>query len=54
LVFGSETRGIDPAIVASHPGRALRIPQAQGERCLNLSTAAGIGLFEALRCVGRG
>ena len=51
LVFGSETRGIDPAIVARHPGRAIRIPQAADERCLNLATAAGIGLFEALRCV---
>ena len=51
LVFGSETRGIDPAIVAARPGRALRIPQAEGERCLNLATAAGIGLFEALRHV---
>ena len=49
LAFGSETRGIDPAIVARYPDRALRIPQAPGERCLNLSTAAGIGLFEALR-----
>ena len=49
LVFGSETRGIDPAIVAAHADRALRIPQAEGERCLNLATAAGIGLFEALR-----
>ncbi len=30
---------------------AVRIPQAEGERCLNLATAAGIGLFEALRRV---
>ena len=51
LVFGSETRGIDPAIVAAHPDRAVRIPQAADERCLNLATAAGIGLFEALRRV---
>ena len=49
--FGSETRGIAPAIVAAHPGRAVRIPQAADERCLNLATAAGIGLFEALRRV---
>ena len=49
LVFGSETRGIDPAIVGAHANRAIRIPQAEGERCLNLATAAGIGLFEALR-----
>jgi tRNA (cytidine/uridine-2'-O-)-methyltransferase len=53
LAFGSETRGIDPVIVAKHPGRAIRIPQAHGERCLNLATAAGIGLFEAMRCVVR-
>lgn len=49
LIFGSETRGIDRAILAAHPGRCVRIPQAPGERCLNLSTAAGIGLYEALR-----
>ena len=54
LVFGSETRGIDPAIVAQHADRAIRIPQAEGERCLNLATAAGIGLFEAMRRVVRG
>jgi tRNA (cytidine/uridine-2'-O-)-methyltransferase len=49
LVLGSETRGIDRAVLAAHPGRTVRIPQAPGERCLNLSTAAGIGLYEALR-----
>ncbi len=53
LVFGSETRGIDPAVVAQHPEHTIRIPQAEGERCLNLATAAGIGLFEALRHVSR-
>ena len=56
LIFGSETAGIDEVVRAAHPGRVLRIPQAAGERCLNLSTAAGIALFEALRRVtaGRG
>jgi tRNA (cytidine/uridine-2'-O-)-methyltransferase len=49
LVFGSETRGIDREILSTHPGRVVRIPQALGERCLNLSTAVGIGLYEALR-----
>jgi tRNA(Leu) C34 or U34 (ribose-2'-O)-methylase TrmL len=29
--------------------RRVRIPQAAGERCLNLSTAVGIVLYEALR-----
>jgi tRNA (cytidine/uridine-2'-O-)-methyltransferase len=49
LVFGSETHGIDRAILASHPDRVVRIPQAPGERCLNLSTAVGIALYEAIR-----
>jgi tRNA (cytidine/uridine-2'-O-)-methyltransferase len=49
LIFGSETRGIDRDLLAAHPDRVVRIPQAPGERCLNLSTAAGIALYEALR-----
>jgi tRNA (cytidine/uridine-2'-O-)-methyltransferase len=49
LIFGSETHGIDRAILASHPDRVVRIPQAPGERCLNLSTAVGIALYEALK-----
>jgi tRNA (cytidine/uridine-2'-O-)-methyltransferase len=53
LVFGSETHGIDDDLLARHPDHTLRIPQAPGERCLNLSTAAGIGLYEALRAVHR-
>ena len=48
LIFGSETHGIDRAVLASHPDRVVRIPQAPGERCLNLSTAVGIALYEAL------
>jgi len=49
LVLGSETRGLSEAIIERHLDRAIRIPQAPGERCLNLSTAAGIALYEALR-----
>ena len=52
LVFGSETRGIDDATLAARPDRTVRIPQAPGERCLNLSTAAGVGLYHALYRVG--
>jgi tRNA (cytidine/uridine-2'-O-)-methyltransferase len=48
LVFGSETKGLKSAITAVYPDHCLRIPQAQGERCLNLSTAVGIGLYQAL------
>ena len=53
LVFGSETKGIDDSILEGHrpAGRVLRIPQVAGERCLNLSTAVGAALYEALRQV---
>jgi tRNA (cytidine/uridine-2'-O-)-methyltransferase len=49
LCFGSETSGLDQSLLDRYPDRCIRIPQAQGERCLNLSTSAGIGLYEALR-----
>jgi tRNA (cytidine/uridine-2'-O-)-methyltransferase len=49
LVFGSETRGLSEQLIDRHCDRAIRIPQAPGERCLNLSTAAGVALYEALR-----
>ena len=53
LVFGSETHGIAESILSEHApqGRVLRIPQVEGERCLNLSTSVGIALYEALRQV---
>ncbi len=49
LIFGSETRGISQSVRDRFPERQVRIPQSGGERCLNLSTAVGIGLYEALR-----
>lgn len=49
LIFGNETRGLGEALIAKHQDRAIRIPQTPGERCLNLSTAVGITLYEALR-----
>lgn len=49
LVFGSETHGLPRPLLDRDPPRVVRIPQAPDERCLNLSTAAGIGLYEALR-----
>ena len=48
LVFGSETHGLPAETLAAHAGRAVRIPQAAGERCLNLATSAGIALYAAL------
>jgi len=46
LVFGPETRGIPPSV--ADPQRCLRIPM-QGTRSLNLATAAGIVMYEAVR-----
>ena len=54
LAFGSETAGLPADLLAARPHRLVRIPQAAGERCLNLSTAVGIGLYECLRRVGNG
>jgi tRNA (cytidine/uridine-2'-O-)-methyltransferase len=49
LVFGSETKGLPEGMLAAHPERVVRIPQVEGERCLNLATSVGIALYEALR-----
>jgi tRNA (cytidine/uridine-2'-O-)-methyltransferase len=49
LLFGSETRGLSDTLLQRFADRTLRIPQSEDERCLNLSTAVGIGLYEALR-----
>ena len=49
LIFGSETSGLPAHILDRDPSRCLQIPQAPAERCLNLATAAAIGLYEALR-----
>jgi|SRR5579884_1857103 len=51
LIFGNETHGLDESLLASQAPRTVRISQAIGERCLNLSTAVGVGLYEALRRV---
>ncbi len=49
LVFGSETHGLPESLLQQNAHRSVRIPQIPAERCLNLSTAVGIGLFEAIR-----
>ena len=48
LIFGSETYGLPHQTLALYPGRTLHIPQAAGERCLNLATSVGIALYQAL------
>jgi tRNA (cytidine/uridine-2'-O-)-methyltransferase len=48
LVFGRETKGLPEAMLRDHAGELLTIPM-QGTRSLNLATAVGIVLFEAMR-----
>ncbi len=49
LVFGSEQVGLPPALVAAHPERCVSIPLLPGQRSLNLATAVGIAVYQALR-----
>lgn len=49
LVFGRETRGLPESLLAGHPADCLTIPMGPGARSLNLATATGIVLYEALR-----
>jgi tRNA (cytidine/uridine-2'-O-)-methyltransferase len=52
FLFGSESRGLPAEVLGRHAGRAVTIPQPAGKvRSLNLATAAGIVLYEALRQV---
>jgi tRNA (cytidine/uridine-2'-O-)-methyltransferase len=50
LVFGGETYGLPPDVLARHAERTFVIPMPAGKvRSLNLATAVGIVLYEALR-----
>jgi len=49
LVFGPEPGGLPPYILEGGAGVPVSIPMVSGVRSLNLSTAAGIGVYEALR-----
>ena len=48
LVFGSETRGLPPSILAQGDS-TLRIPQSDNVRSLNLSNSVAIAVYEGLR-----
>lgn len=50
LLFGPESSGLPPHVVDRYPGQCLTIPMLNPEvRSLNLATAVGIALYEALR-----
>jgi tRNA (cytidine/uridine-2'-O-)-methyltransferase len=50
LLFGGETHGLPPDILERHAEQTYGIPMPAGKvRSLNLATAVGIVLYEALR-----
>ena len=49
LVFGRETKGLPETLLAAHAESALTIPMSDRTRSLNLATAVGIVLYEAVR-----
>jgi tRNA (cytidine/uridine-2'-O-)-methyltransferase len=49
LLFGSETWGLPQEILSDWADRTYHIPITSQIRSLNLSTAAGIALYESLR-----
>ncbi len=55
FVFGSESRGLDPALRESFPpAQRLRLPMRAEQRSLNLSNAVAVTVFEAWRQNGFG
>lgn len=49
LVFGKETKGLDPGILAEFPEQTRRIPMTGPIRSLNVATSVAIVLFEGFR-----
>ena len=49
LMFGPETRGLPESLIAAHEEHAVRIPMIPNQRCLNLSNAVAVAVYEVLR-----
>jgi len=49
LIFGKETKGLDEVLLRENYDKCIRIPMAGEARSLNLSNAAAVILYEALR-----
>ena len=54
IIFGNETMGLPPSLLAAHPEKIISIPMTGDEnaRSLNLSVSVAIILYEALRQTG--
>jgi tRNA (cytidine/uridine-2'-O-)-methyltransferase len=49
FMFGKESEGLSQTILATDPDRVLTLPMVPGERSLNLSNAASVVAYEAVR-----
>ncbi len=49
LIFGKESTGIPGEILRANLDRCFRIPMAADCRCLNVSNAAAVAIYEVLR-----
>lgn len=52
LMFGRESVGLPPELVAEKYDRTVRIPMRKTLRCLNLSNSVAIAVYEVLRRTG--
>lgn len=49
LLFGREDAGLPEELLLAHQEQCVRMPMRQGVRCLNLSNAVAVGVYEVLR-----
>ena len=49
LLFGKETKGLAPQILARYPDTTFRLPMRSEARSLNLSNSVAVVVYEALR-----
>ncbi len=52
LVFGKETKGLDPQLIQRNADRAITIPLLGPVRSLNLATSVAIVAYEGVRQLG--
>ena len=49
IIFGSETKGLNEALLIRNTEKCVRLPMLPGARSLNLSNSVAVGVYEVLR-----
>ncbi|MDX1945098.1 MAG: tRNA (cytidine(34)-2'-O)-methyltransferase [Pirellulaceae bacterium] len=52
LIFGSESSGLPPELLAEYQSQTVRVPMREQVRSLNLSATAAVAMYEAVRQIG--